>query len=176
MLVGLEVLNLSRNHINGQIPENILELRQLLSMLVIISGNRLSGPIPRSMSSMTFLWSLNQSNNNLSGRIPFQGQTTTFSTSSFAGNSGLCGDPLALKWLDDYSNNGRIKNGPYVGGKDEADEGDGLIDKWFYLSIGLGFAVGLLPTFLIFAIKRTWGGVYFALVAMIVVRSWSSTN
>lgn len=72
-----------------------------------------------------------------------------------------------MKCLDDYSNNGRIKNGPYVGGKDEADEGDGLIDKWFYLSIG---------SFLIFAIKRTWGGVYFALVAMIVVRSWSSTN
>ncbi|KAG8646242.1 receptor-like protein EIX2 [Manihot esculenta] len=168
-LVGLVVLNLSRNHISGQIPENISELSQLLSL--DLSGNKLSGRIPLSMSSMTFLGSLNLSNNNLLGRIPYQGQMTTFSASSFVGNSGLCGNPLALKCPGDESN-----NSSYVGGKDEAEEGNGFIHKWFYFSIGLGFGVGLLLPFLIFAIKRTWGGVYFAYVDMVVVKLWSSRN
>ncbi|KAJ9158834.1 hypothetical protein P3X46_024380 [Hevea brasiliensis] len=173
-LVGLEVLNLSRNHISGQIPENISELRQLLSL--DLASNRLSGPIPQSMSSLTFLGSLNVSNNNLSGRIPFQGQMTTFSSSSFAGNSGLCGDPLALKCSDDDSINGRSNDGSHGEGKDEADEGNVFIDKWFYLTVGLGFAVGLLLPYLIFSIKRSWGGVYFAFVEMIVFRLSSSKN
>ncbi|KAF2319710.1 hypothetical protein GH714_018156 [Hevea brasiliensis] len=66
---------------------------------------------------------------------------TTFSASSFAGNSGLCGGPLVLKFSDDDSNNGRNNDGSYGGRKDEADEGIGFIDKWLYLSIGLGYAV-----------------------------------
>ncbi|KAF2319637.1 hypothetical protein GH714_017768 [Hevea brasiliensis] len=101
---------------------------------------------------------------------------TTFSASSFAGNSGLCGGPLVLKFSDDDSNNGRNNDGSYGGRKDEADEGIGFIDKWLYLSIGLGYAVGLLLSYLTFAIKRSWGGVYFAFVDMIVDRLSSSTN
>uniref|UniRef100_A0A2C9VIX3 Uncharacterized protein n=1 Tax=Manihot esculenta TaxID=3983 RepID=A0A2C9VIX3_MANES len=158
-LVGLKVLNLSRNHINGQIPENISELRELLSL--DLSSNMLSGPIPQGMSSMSFLGSLNLSNNNLSDRIPYKGHMTTFDASSFAGNSGLCGEPLVLKCPDDDTNN---HDDPGDGRKDEADDGNEFIDKWFYLSIGLGFAAGLLLPFLVFSIKRSWGGVYFSFV------------
>ncbi|OAY29741.2 hypothetical protein MANES_15G164401v8 [Manihot esculenta] len=167
-LVGLEVLNLSRNYISGQIPENISEMRQLLSL--DLSSNSLSGPIPQGMSSMTFLESLNLSNNNLSGRIPYKSQMTTFRASSFAGNSGLCGEPLALKCPGNDSNNKDGHDDSDSGRKDEADDDNGFIGKLFYLSIGMGFAVGLVLPFLIFAIKRSWGGVYFALVDVIAYR------
>ncbi|KAF2293530.1 hypothetical protein GH714_002506 [Hevea brasiliensis] len=123
-------------------------------------GNRLSGPIPQGMTSLTFLGSLNLSNNNLSGRIPYKGQMTTFIASSFAGNSGLCGDPLALKCPDDGSNNRGSYNDSDGGRKDEADDGNGFIDKWFYLSTGLGFAVGLLLPYFIFATKDLGRGLF----------------
>ncbi|KAJ9158832.1 hypothetical protein P3X46_024378 [Hevea brasiliensis] len=160
-LVGLETLNLSRNHISGQIPKSISEMRQLLSL--DLSGNMLSGPIPQSISSLTFLANLNVSNNDLSGMIPSANQMSTFNASSFAGNPGLCGDPLAVKCPNDSNNGG--DNYPDGGGKaDQADNGNGFIDKWFYMSVGMGFAVGLLIPYLVFAMKRSWGGVYFAFV------------
>ncbi|KAF2319634.1 hypothetical protein GH714_017748 [Hevea brasiliensis] len=160
-LVGLEVLNLSRNHIRGQIPKSISELHQLLSL--DLSSNRLSGPIPQSISSLTFLGNLNVSNNNLSGMIPSANQMSTFNASSFAGNPGLCGDPLAVKCPNDSNNGG--DNYPDGGGKaDQADDGNGFIDKWFYMSVGMGFAVGLLLPYLVFSMKESWGGVYFAFV------------
>ncbi|KAG8646250.1 hypothetical protein MANES_10G140401v8 [Manihot esculenta] len=160
-LVGLEVLNLSGNHINGQIPDRISALRQLLSLDV--SGNRLSGPIPQSMTSLTFLGNLNVSNNNLSGKIPSANQMSTFNASSFAGNPGLCGDPLAVKCANDSNDGG--DNYPDAGKKpDQDDNGNGFADNWFYMSIGVGFAVGLLLPYLVFAMKRSWGGIYFAFV------------
>ncbi|KAF2301970.1 hypothetical protein GH714_031015 [Hevea brasiliensis] len=173
-LVGLLVLNLSGNHISGQIPQSISELHQLLSL--DLSSNRLSGPIPPSMSSLTFLENLNFSDNNLSGAIPYANQMSTFNASSFAGNPGLCGFPLDMKCLHDDSNNEGSNNGSYDGGKDEVDDGNGFFDNWLDLSIGLGIAAGLLLPFLIFLIKRSWGGVYFAFVDWIVDSFSSMTN
>ncbi|XP_065869993.1 receptor-like protein EIX2 isoform X2 [Euphorbia lathyris] len=153
-LEGLLVLNLSRNHISGQIPEKISELRELISF--DLSENSLSGAIPPSISSMTFLAYLNVSDNNLSGPIPYTNQMTTFEASSFSGNPGLCGGPLAVKCVND-----RGKSGTW---DVESKNGDSLIDRWFYLSIGVGYAAGLLVPYLIITIRRSWADIYFSFV------------
>ncbi|KAL6334597.1 hypothetical protein AAG906_019232 [Vitis piasezkii] len=70
-------------------------LHQLSSL--DLSSNNLSGTIPLSIPSLTFLSYLNLSNNNFSGKIPFIGQMTTFIESAFVGNLNLCGAPLVTK-------------------------------------------------------------------------------
>uniref|UniRef100_A0A2C9VIJ2 Uncharacterized protein n=1 Tax=Manihot esculenta TaxID=3983 RepID=A0A2C9VIJ2_MANES len=148
----LVVLNLSRNQISGQIPQSISELHQLASL--DLSCNMFSGPIPSSIISMSFLEFLNMSYNNFSGRIPYAGQMSTFEASSFSGNPGLCGAPLAVECSD---------SGPSIPGiNGEIDNGDGyIVDKWLYLAIGLGFAAGVLIPYLLMAFKRTWSYMYF---------------
>ncbi|PON84853.1 NAD(P)-binding domain containing protein [Trema orientale] len=155
-LLGLVVLNLSGNHISGHIPANISELEQLLSLDV--SSNRLSGRIPESLSSLSFLGRLNLSNNGFSGMIPYTGHITTFEASSFAGNPGLCGAPLDARCAgDDVDGNDGGSNQDLV-------SVDNFIDKLFYLSVGVGFAAGLLVPFLVMAARKSWSDAYFALV------------
>ena len=159
-LRGLVTLNLSSNCINGSIPENISGMRQLASL--DLSSNKLSGVIPRSMSSLSYLGYLNLSNNNLSGVIPFIGQITTFDASAFYGNPGLCGAPLVTKCEGENQDQGQSTI-------DQEEENDnGFIDEWFYLSVGLGFAVGILFPFFILAFKRSWCEAYFSFVDKIV--------
>ncbi|XP_057497436.1 receptor-like protein EIX1 [Actinidia eriantha] len=156
-LTGLLVLNFSRNQISGQIPESISIMRQLGSL--DLSSNKLSGAIPPTMSDLSFLGYLNLSDNNLTGKVPFSGQMTTFDESSFAGNPGLCGDPLVVKCQSGDSGKGKTN---------EKEDDDGFVDKWFYLSIGLGFAAGILVPFSILAARKPWKDAYFRLVDKIV--------
>uniref|UniRef100_A0A2N9FTT1 Uncharacterized protein n=1 Tax=Fagus sylvatica TaxID=28930 RepID=A0A2N9FTT1_FAGSY len=161
-LAGLVVLNLSRNHISGQITESISNLHQLSSL--DLSSNSLSGTIPPSMSLLSFLGYLNLSYNNFLGSIPYTGHMTTFEASSFVGNPGLCGAPLVVKCPTE---------GTDIGGTIENDSNDKFIDNWFYLSVGLGFAAGILVPYFILAIRKSWRNAYFAFVEKVVDRlSW----
>ncbi|KAI9114560.1 hypothetical protein K1719_014258 [Acacia pycnantha] len=139
-LFSLMYLNLSRNHISGPIPESISNMHQLSSL--DLSSNQLIGSIPLNLSSLSFLGYLNLSYNNLSGAIPYIGQTTTFEASSFAGNP------------------------------DEANDGDdnGLVDEWFYLSLGVGFAAGILVPYFILSMKRSWSDAYFDFVDLVIIK------
>ena len=157
-LFGLMSLNLSKNHIHGSIPNNISRLPELSSL--DLSSNNLHGKIPSSMSSLTFLSYLNLSNNNFSGQIPFTGQMTTFSEYAFAGNPGLCGAPLITKCQDDDSSEGKIIV--------DDERNDEFIDQWFYLSIGLGFAAGILVPFFVLVLKKSWCEAYFSFVDKII--------
>jgi len=155
-LFGLVVLNLSRNHITGQIPETMSNLLQLSSL--DLSTNQLSGTIPSSLSSLSFLGSLDLSNNNLSGVIPYTGHMTTFDAITFTGNPGLCGPPLLVRCSDDGDNRQSI---------DDTDD-EGLFDNWFYLTLGLGFATGILVPYFILTTKSSWGDVYFDFVDQVI--------
>ncbi|RVW28877.1 LRR receptor-like serine/threonine-protein kinase FLS2 [Vitis vinifera] len=157
-LFGLVVLNLSGNHISGQIPESISMLHQLLSL--DLSRNKLSGNIPSSMVSLTFLSYLNLSNNNFSGKIPFIGQMSTFNELAFVGNPNLCGAPLVTKCQDEDLDK------KYSAIEDKND--GGYIDQWFYLSVGLGFAMGILVPYFVLATRKSWCETYFDFVDKIV--------
>ncbi|XP_022998387.1 leucine-rich repeat receptor protein kinase MSL1-like [Cucurbita maxima] len=156
-LAGLIVLNLSQNHISGQIPANISNLIEL--SYLDLSNNRFSGPIPPSLTKLIWLSDLNLSNNNLTGKIPVGNQFQTFSASSFAGNPGLCGEPLSVMCQDTES---------IDGGRNEDEDNNEIIDQWFYLSLGVGFAAGILVPFCIFAAKRSWSNAYFQLLDKVV--------
>ena len=146
------VLNLSRNHITGQILESISRLKELQSL--DLSSNKFSGIIPSSMVSLTFLSYLNLSNNNFSGEIPFTEQMTTFANSAFMGNPDLCGAPLTTKCQGEDP----TKRQSVVVNKQNSG---GYVDQWFYLSIGLGFAVGILVPYLVLAMRNSWCEAYF---------------
>ncbi|CAM8969770.1 unnamed protein product [Rhodiola kirilowii] len=146
-LSGLLVLNLSRNEINGHIPDHISRMRVLSS--IDFSNNRLSGPIPSGLSSLSFLGAFNVSNNNLSGKVPESGQLSTFPESAFEGNPGLCGYPLSVKCEDKDRND----KGPEAKPDDDAGhEENGRV----YMSVGIGFGVGLVFPLLLVAAKKTW--------------------
>nr|XP_018678817.1 PREDICTED: LRR receptor-like serine/threonine-protein kinase GSO1 [Musa acuminata subsp. malaccensis] len=127
-LLGLRFLNLSNNHLTGRIPEKIGDMKQLESL--DLSMNSLTGEIPSSFSAMNFLDYLNLSYNNLSGKIPTSGQLSTFGSWSYVGNKDLCGTPLPDCPVYQTPPDARVKD-------------DEKLDKLLeYTSIVVGFVVG----------------------------------
>ncbi|XP_070670459.1 receptor-like protein EIX1 isoform X2 [Malus domestica] len=130
-LTSLQTLNLSDNLLAGRIPSKIGDMGALETL--DLSVNQLSGEISPSISNLTFLNHLNLSYNNLIGQIPKSTQLQTFDLSSYVGNK-LCGPPLEER----CSTNEAM---PPVGDEKQR-EGHFLEDGGFYLSLGLGFAFG----------------------------------
>ncbi|TQD86056.1 hypothetical protein C1H46_028395 [Malus baccata] len=130
-LINLQTLNLSDNLLTGRIPSKIGDMGVLESL--DLSVNQLSGEISPSISNLTFLNHLNLSYNNLIGQIPKSTQLQSFDLSSYASNK-LCGPPLEER----CSPNEPM---PPVG-DEKHREGHLLEDGGFYLSLGLGFAFG----------------------------------
>ncbi|KAJ8449851.1 hypothetical protein Cgig2_001507 [Carnegiea gigantea] len=87
-------LNLSFNHLHGPLPPDLGKLDKLVALDV--SNNRLSGPIPAALKGMLSLIEVNFSNNLFTGPIPVFVPFQKSQNSSFAGNKGLCGQPLSL--------------------------------------------------------------------------------
>ncbi|CAL9007220.1 unnamed protein product, partial [Prunus brigantina] len=127
-LVDLVSLNLSRNQLKGQIPSRIANLQELDSL--DLSRNQINGGIPISISQINRISYLDLSLNNLSGKIPIGTQLQTFDY-AYGGNPLLCGEPLQRTCPEEEKGSGVNEDDKY-----------GLITQGFYISMGLGFAVG----------------------------------
>lgn len=113
-LVNLKSLFLNGNRFSGGIPVGLSRLHRL--KVIVLSGNELSGHIPRSLLDLSRLYELylqdnqlsggvppfaqnslrlfNVSNNLLSGEIPKTAVLVRFNSSSFVGNTDLCGEQI----------------------------------------------------------------------------------
>ncbi|CAL4947826.1 unnamed protein product [Urochloa decumbens] len=164
----LKLLYLSGNAFTGPFPDSVLRLRHLRRL--DLSGNRLAGAIPPeighrlralltlnlarnsfvgavpvSLESMATLAELNVSGNHLEGWIPGR-LAAAFPSSSFAGNPGLCGAPLARTC------NGGPQQIVYSNGSGEASVGartasaKKIRDRWMVVMImsAVGAAVASL--------------------------------
>ncbi|KAJ1285070.1 hypothetical protein BS78_03G252900 [Paspalum vaginatum] len=163
----LKLLYLSGNGFTGRFPESILSLRHLRRL--DLSGNRLEGtippeighrlralltldlarnsfvgPVPDALQAIANLAELNVSGNHLVGRIPNR-LAAAFPTSSFAGNPGLCGAPLARPCAGPqqivYNNgSGEAPDGPRAGRRKKNR------DRWMVVMImsAVGAAVASL--------------------------------
>ncbi|RHN50272.1 putative non-specific serine/threonine protein kinase [Medicago truncatula] len=151
-LVALAALNLSWNNLTGFIPSNIGHMKSLQSL--DLSINHLSGRMPTSFSNLTFLSHMNLSFNNLEGNIPISTQLQTFGPSSYVGNSRLCGPPLTNLCPGDVtrSHDKHVTN--------EEDE-DKLITFGFYVSLVIGFFIGFWGVCGTLVIKTSWRHAYF---------------
>ncbi|KAL4634644.1 hypothetical protein ACB092_04G215200 [Castanea dentata] len=149
-LKGLQSLDLSSNNLTGRIPENIGDMGSVES--IDFSSNQLSGQIPQSMSSLTFLSRLNLSNNNLIGKIPSSTQLQSLDASNFFGNK-LCGLPLI--------DNCTMKDVQPNTEKKECKAFSGVDVDWFYVSMALGFVVGLWAVLGPLLLNKQWRFLYF---------------
>ena len=134
-LVELVSLNLSRNNLIGSIPLMIGQLKSL--DFLDLSQNQLHGGIPVSLSQIAGLSVLDLSDNILSGKIPSGTQLQSFNASTYDGNLGLCGPPLLKKCQEDET-----KEVSFTSLINEKDIQDDTNNIWFYGNIVLGFIIG----------------------------------
>jgi Leucine-rich repeat (LRR) protein len=130
-LISLRVLSLSHNAFTGNIPSQLGSMTDLESL--DLACNQLSGEIPEELTKLTFLGSLNLSNNHLVGQIPQSRQFSTFDSSSFGGNTGLCGLQLPES---------PCGGSPHTPSVAHVDKSSRHVDVVLFLFVGLGFGVG----------------------------------
>lgn len=154
-LVGLISLNFSKNRLTGKIPEKIGNMNSLES--IDFSRNQLSGKIPPSMSGMTFLSHFNISHNDLSGKIPLSTQFQSLGTSSFIGNAELCGVPLTKNCGEDGLTT------PDTREKEEEEDGKFEV-AGFYLSMAIGFVLSFAGVCGPLMFSRSWRRLYYQFI------------
>jgi len=148
----LYVLNFSNNALSGEIPSTIGNLKQLESL--DLSNNSFVGKIPMQLANLSFLSYLNLSFNHLVEKIPTGTQLQSFYASSFEGNDGLYGPPLT-----------ETPNKPHP--QPTCERLAHSID-WNFLSVELGFVLGLGIIIGPLLIWKKWRVSYWKLVDKIL--------
>ncbi|XP_038680876.1 receptor-like protein 7 [Tripterygium wilfordii] len=151
-LKNLLFLNLSNNFLSGHIPLGIENLTVLESL--DFSSNRLSGNIPLELAQLTFLSFFNVSCNQLIGPIPQGKQFATFENNSYKDNLRLCGKPLSKL----CGNAGELPPSPSTGEDDQGLGGFSSYVLWMVVAIGYasGLAVGVVGGQRFTASKHEW--------------------
>ncbi|GAU49744.1 hypothetical protein TSUD_43310 [Trifolium subterraneum] len=151
-LFGLISLNLSRNNLTGEITSNIGYLKSL--DVLDLSRNHLSGTIPSSLADIDRLSVLDLSKNQFYGKIPIGTQLQTFNASSFEGNSDLCGEPLDRKCP------GEDPVKPQKPPVDASDDNSIFLEA-LYMSMGLGFFTSIVCLLGSILLLPSWRETYF---------------
>ncbi|XP_019162600.1 PREDICTED: probable LRR receptor-like serine/threonine-protein kinase At4g36180 isoform X3 [Ipomoea nil] len=149
-LKGLILLNLSNNHLTGKIFVTIYQMENL--EVLDLSQNQLSGEIPVGLARLNYLDVLDLSNNFLSGKIPTGTQLQSFNVSSYAGNIGLCGDPLPKCSANVPPQHNKIN---------DYQESDTFLDRGFYISMVLGFSLSFWGIVVTLVLKNSWKTAYY---------------
>ncbi|KAK9161983.1 hypothetical protein Syun_002885 [Stephania yunnanensis] len=138
-LPSLIELTLSNNQLNGSIQSPLSSVCLLYKRYKWGNTPCLVGEIPLELTSLTFLSVLNVSRNHLIGMIPSGRQFDTFPSSSFEGNSRLCGIQLQI-------NCNPNKSGNVAPPSDHANQSNGTNFDWIFAvaGYGSGLVVGLV--------------------------------
>ncbi|KAI8556183.1 hypothetical protein RHMOL_Rhmol05G0232200 [Rhododendron molle] len=158
-LKSLIVLNLSHNALTGSIPSSLGNLSALESL--DLSLNKLRGSIPVTLASLTFLSFLNLSYNQLVGMIPSGPQLQLFPGTSFEGNKGLWGPPLATK-------EAKLAP-PTLNGTQSYAEEDKI--NWVYIIATLGYTLGFGVIVGPLLYSKRWKQFYYKPLDRVIVRT-----
>ncbi|KAK8985588.1 hypothetical protein V6N11_068837 [Hibiscus sabdariffa] len=145
---ALLVLNLSHNSLTGPLPPSLGSMAELESL--DLSSNKLGGRIPSELTKLTFLEVLNLSHNKFVGPIPVGNQFNTFDNDSYIGNLDLCGFPVSKKCGNDEEPNPPTSK--------LAEDEDSTMAFWKILMMGYGCGVvlGLSTGYIVFTTGRPW--------------------
>lgn len=89
---GVSILNVSKNNIEGMIPDTFGTKSYFLVM--DLSYNKLRGAIPKSITSASYVGHLDLCHNHLCRKIPDGSWFDHLEADSFSYNDCLCGKPL----------------------------------------------------------------------------------
>ncbi|XP_055833653.1 receptor-like protein EIX2 [Solanum dulcamara] len=157
----LRLLNLSRNNLTGAIPCDISKMQFLEALDV--SRNDLSSFLPSSMAELLFLELFNVSFNSLTGKIPIGRQFDTFENSSYIGNPELCGTPLFRScsghFREDITHCNTLKEQD-VTSIHQHEEDNWLDESSFYISMGIGVITGFWAFWATLSLKTSWRHAY----------------
>ncbi|KAE9445082.1 hypothetical protein C3L33_23020, partial [Rhododendron williamsianum] len=163
-LRDLIVLNLSHNYLIGTIPVTFSNLKNIESL--DLSYNRLHGKIPSQLTELYSLAVFNLSYNNLSGRMPPRvNQFGTFESSSFVGNSLLCGEPLPRK-CDATDSPPSL---PRAAVNDTEEDSSFMDMDVFYMSFAGSYVTVVLAIVAILLINPYWRRAWFHLVEVFLI-------